>query len=1312
MDFNTLRQWQRELDRCLIADREPLTRRLELIQRRLRRNQPVDQLLQQLLPQLEAARDEAAWRREHRPQPRYPQSLPVVMAREEIAQTIAAHPVVVLCGETGSGKTTQLPKILLESGLADRGWIGLTQPRRIAALGIADHLARELESEVGAAVGAKIRFHEMLSPRSFIKVMTDGILLAEIQSDPELRQYQSLIIDEAHERSLNIDFLLGYLKQLLPRRPDLKLVISSATLDTDKFSRHFHDAPVLEISGRTYPVDLHYRPLHTAEGDGEEQDLTAGILAAVDELCALGPEGDVLVFLPGEREIRDNAEALRKHHPPATEILPLYARLSRSEQERIFHPQGRRRIILATNVAETSLTVPNVRYVVDTGLARISRYSTRTQVQRLPVEPISQASAKQRTGRCGRLTDGVCLRLYSQEDFLQRPVHTDPEILRTSLAAVILRMKDLRMGKVEDFPFIDPPGPKAIRDGYQALREIDALDDQGELTATGQQLARLPLDPRLGRMLLAAQGYGALSEMLVIVSALSCQDPRERPAEQAAAAQCAHARFVDQRSDFEGLLTLWRFIETQHAQARSKSRLRAWLKENFLSPTRVREWEDVHGQLSRTVKELGMRPNEIPAGTAELHKALLTGLAAGVGFKSEGHAFTGVRELRFHIHPASGLFKSPPKWVMAAELVETTRLFARLVAKIQPEWVEESLGHLLKRHWFEPWWDDHRGMVMAFERSTLYGLVIQPRKAVHYGPLDPEEARRILIRDGLVGGRLYPTPKVQRGSLPGPPFYRHNLDLVEALRTLENKSRRRDLLVDDGELVRFYDGILPADITTTKAFESWRRQAERHNPRLLFMDQDSLLAGSHPAFSAEQYPGHLLVAHHELALEYQFNPGQGNDGISVRIPLSLLGQLPEEPFQWLVPGLLENKVQALLKLLPQSLRRPLVPLPETVKRALVALDKEAGGLDQALALFLRREYGLLVTSDIWAPQRLPEHLRMNFRVEDDKGRILAQGRDLAALRETLNQQSVQQLSRLPREEYERDDVRSWDCGTLPERLEIPLNGRLVHAFPALVAEEPQRVALRLLDSQRAAREAGRSGLLRLFQRELSGITRRLVKELEPDVALRFAYGTFGDRTTVAGQLLSATVERLFMGKDGVEQIRSAEEFQRRLERGRPHLTAEVTRTRKLLGDLLRAHEQLEQTFKTPAAPGQREALDDMKRQKAALLFPGFLQQIPWGWLEHYPRYLKAMVTRLERAAQAPDKDRKRRSELEPLLRAQSELEDKLRGMDAARDDLEQLRWLLEELRVSLFAQELGTSQPVSVPRLERLVNDLRGLRRK
>jgi ATP-dependent helicase HrpA len=1225
-------------------------------------------------------------RRALRPRPEFPPELPICAKRGEIAEAISAHQVVIVCGETGSGKTTQLPKICLELERGIRGLIGHTQPRRIAARATAVRVAQELKTELGGAVGYKIRFTDKASPRSYIKIMTDGILLAETQGDCELRQYDTLIIDEAHERSLNIDFLLGYVKQLLPRRPDLKLVITSATIDAERFARHFETggraAPVIEVSGRLYPVEIRYHPV---ESDGDDYDLNEAISDAADELARRG-EGDVLVFLPGEREIREAAETLRKHHPPHTEILPLFARLSAEEQERVFKSHAGRRIVLATNVAETSLTVPGVRYVVDTGLARVKRYSYRSKVEQLRVEKISRAAAKQRAGRCGRVASGVCVRLYAEDEFERRAEFTDPEVLRSSLANVILRMKSLALGEVEAFPFIDPPAPRAIQDGYALLAELGAVDEARELTDVGRQLAKLPVDPRIGRMVLAARAENALAEVLVIAAALSVQDPRERPAERAGAADEAQKRFDDEKSDFLAWLKLWKFFEEALAHRKSGRKLREACREHFLSFNRMREWRDIHGQLKELTAELGWRASGTPATYAQIHRSLLAGLLGNIGMKTEEGNFLGARGIRFWVHPGSGVGRKAGRWVMAAEITETTRLYARCIASIEPGWLESVGAHLVKRHRYEPHWERKPAHVAAFERATLYGLPLYTNRRVHYGPTDPAESRKIFIRQALVEGD-YETRA---------PFFAHNRRLVREIEQLEHKSRRPDVLVDDELIYAFYESLIPEGIHNGADFERWRSEAEGANPKLLFLKRENLMRHEAAGITTAQFPHEVRMGGSSFTLEYHHEPGSPKDGVTLTAPLLALNQIDAAKADWLVPGLAREKITRLAKSLPQRLRHPLGPLPEFVD-AFLAAETQDVALAQAIARYARRELNLAIPADAFRTEMLPAHLSMNFRIVDEHGRQLAMGRNLAQLRSELGEQAGHRFSEVAKADAPAAEFTGWEFGDLQDVMEIRRGSQTLIGYPGLV-DRGGSVSLEVFDSADKAREAHHAGLRRLFMLQLKEQARHVEKNLPGRQAMAMQFTPFGGAQELREQLLAAAFDRACMQEPWP---RSRAQFERRREEARSRVTLLAQEIARLAAAILTEHAVLQKKLQQ-ALRAFPEPCREVRESIAQLLSGRFIEQTPYERLQHFPRYLKAAGLRLDKLRADPVRDARLAAEFAPL-HAQWQRERARQAKSGTSDPrLEQFRWLLEELRVQLFAQELKTPVPVSVKRLTKM----------
>jgi len=1349
----------------------------------------------------------------------FPEALPVSARREEIARAIAGHQVVIVSGETGSGKTTQLPKICLTLGrgigVGGKGLIGHTQPRRIAASATARRIAEELGTPFGEVVGYKVRFNDNLAAGASVKLMTDGILLAETTSDPLLRAYDTLIIDEAHERSLNIDFLLGYLKEVLPRRPDLKLIITSATIDADRFARHFGSAdkpaPVIEVSGRLFPVEQRYRPvnqppLKTADGtkakpdgtrtaresDGAprssrdgDRDLINAITDAVDELSREGP-GDVLVFLPGEREIREAAEALRKHHPPHTEILPLFARLSATEQERVFKTSNTRRIVLATNVAETSLTVPGIRYVVDSGLARVKRYSYRNKVEQLQIEPISQAAANQRAGRCGRVADGICIRLYEESDFQSRVRFTDPEILRSSLAAVILRMKSLRLTEIETFPFIEPPPGRAIADGYQLLNELGAVDDNNQLTPTGRELARLPLDPRIGRMILAAREQGALKEMLIIASALSVQDPRDRPAEAQQAADQAHKAFADERSEFLAWLKIWAWFEEALTHKKSNRLLAEQCRAHFLSPTRLREWRDVHSQLLTVVREMGWRLGESEATFEQIHMSLLAGLLGNIGLKAEDDPhYLGARNIKFYIWPGSTLVKKAGKWVMAAELVETSRLFARCLARIEPQWLERVGAHLLRKSLSEPHWEKKSSQVVAFERAVLHGLPVYQRRRVSFGQQDPARAREIFIRSALVEGEFETRL----------PFFAHNRKLVADIEQLEHKSRRQDVLVDDELIFAFYDQGVPAGIHTGVDFQKWYESASRlaenqqeapsaassgngrpasrqQATRLLFLNRDDLMRHEAAGITTDLFPKKVTLAGAEMALAYHFEPGSPRDGVTLSVPLFSLNQIDARRSEWLVPGMLKEKAQLLLKTLPQKLRRHCVPLPdyaagfaERASAAQASGPAVRGGLIEALIADIRSETQLAVKSSDFKPEALPAHLFMNFKVVDEHGRQLAMGRNLAQLRSELGGQAQQVFQKLAAGAVGRENdaasaaasmlsgaagsvaaqtagqtglaattsngrqgkpaggagrnpatqastppnsadganasstalyqqLTSWSFGKLPELLEIRRGDQTLFGYPALV-DRNTHCDVEVFDSPEEAARIHRAGLRRLFALQLREPIRFLEKNIPGLQQMVLHFMALGTQEELRDQIVATTLDRACL-QDPLPVDEAS--FQLRRDEGRARLSLLAQEIARLATTILSEYASVGK--KIAQAKTFSTAYADMQQQLAQLMTRRFLIETPYTQLTHFPRYLKAIGLRIDKLKADPARDQRAQAELQPLAQSYQRLAVQRRDISDPR--MSEFRWLLEELRVSLFAQELRTPMPVSVKRLQKI----------
>jgi len=1289
----------------MLRDRHRLRNALARALDAQKRGRSVPQELERLAGEIAASEERAQQRRQRLPAVHYPAELPVTQHKDEVAAAIAAHRVVVVAGETGSGKTTQLPKICLELGRGVEGMIAHTQPRRIAARAVAARIAQELGSPLGQQIGYRVRFSDRVSDDNYLRVMTDGILLAETQSDRFLNAYDTIIIDEAHERSLNIDFLLGYVKRLLPKRPELKLIITSATIDAERFSRHFDDAPVIEVSGRLYPVEVRYRPIEAADEDEQDIDLPDAVADAIDEVCRATVDGDVLVFLPGEREIREAAEVLRKRPGQHPEILPLFARLSMQEQERVFQPANARRIVLATNVAETSLTVPNIKYVIDSGLARVNRYSYRNKHEMLQVEKISRASADQRAGRCGRVMSGVCVRLYREEDFAARAAYTDPEILRASLASVILRMKALKLGEVEAFPFVEPPPARAIADGYSLLIELGAVDEQRRLTPIGHRLAELPIDPALARMVVAAREENCLSEMLVIAAGLAVPDPRHRPLEKAEAADVAHAQFVHERSEFLGLLEMWKFFDDALKHKKSNRKLAQLCHENFLSYVRLREWRDLHGQLHAQVSELGWRLNSTPASYDQLHRAILAGLLGNVGAKSEdAGVYLGARGIKFAIFPGSPLKKKAPAWLMAAELVETTRLYARTIAAIDAQWLERVGAHLIKRTYHDPHWEKAGAQAYAFERLTLHGLVVIARRKIAFGPIDPLAAREIFIREGLVHAQL---------DTPGK-FMQHNEALKAEIQALEDKSRRHDVLVDEERIFAFYDALVPKDVWSGQQFERWRREAERREPKLLFLQRDQLMRHAAEEITEARFPEAIEIGGLVYALRYKFAPGHPLDGVTMRVPLHLLNQVDDQRCEWLVPGLLRDKIGHLLRGLPKNLRKNFVPIPQYVT-ALLEIIEPGGGLPAALSAAIERLSSIDVPLDAWDLSDLPPYLLMNFEVVDEGGQEVAMGRDLAQLRAQLGVKARRRFSESARDTFERRGITAWDFGELPESIEFTRGGQKLIGYPAIV-DEGSSVALMLLDTEHDAQLASHRGLRRLFQLAAPEQVKYLARNLPgfQDMALRYALllelegnkpgdkGAISDR--LRQELTDAICDRAFFVED--DAVRSATAFQGRVVKAKTRLVEVANEVCRVMSEILTEYQLLRPRINQPGVQVWQRVMTDIRNQLKALLPPGFVVSTPLPRLQQFPRYLKAIQLRLDKFALNPAKDAQWMQQLHGWGQLLDARRKALQASGLHDERLEAFRWMLEELRVSLWAQQLKTPSPVSFKRVEKAWSEL------
>ncbi|XHS78121.1 ATP-dependent RNA helicase HrpA [Burkholderiaceae bacterium UC74_6] len=1251
----------------------------------------------------------------------FPESLPVSGRREEIMRAMADHQVVIVCGETGSGKTTQLPKIALAMGRGrgnGGGLIGHTQPRRIAASSVAKRIAEELKTPLGEVVGYKVRFQDRLQPGASVKLMTDGILLAETQTDPLLKAYDTLIIDEAHERSLNIDFLLGYLREILPRRPDLKVVVTSATIDADRFAQHFASAkgpaPVLMVSGRTFPVEQRYRPFE----ESREYDVNDAICDAVDELWREG-SGDVLVFLPGEREIREAAEALRKHHPPGVEVLPLFARLSEGEQNRVFEPHGNRRIVLATNVAETSLTVPGIRYVIDPGLARVKRYSYRNKVEQLQIENVSQAAANQRAGRCGRVSNGICIRLFDEKDFNERPKFTDPEILRSSLAGVILRMKALHLGVIDEFPFIEPPPRKAIADGYQLLAELGAVDETNELTPLGRELSKLPLDPRVGRMILEARKRDALTEVLIIASALSGQDVRDRPMEHQQAADEKHKKFDDEKSEFMGYLKLWKWLgeskggEGEHKLSNRKHE--QLLRDNFVSVRRVREWRDIHSQLHTVVAEHGWRLNGAAATYEQVHLSMLAGLLGNIGLKADDDDwYLGARGIRFYRHPGAHLSKKPGRWIVTAELVDTTRLFGRGIAAIEPQWLPGLAGHLLKTQMSDPHWEKKAGEVVALERGTLYGIVVYSNRRVNFGRVDPAAAREIFIREALVNGEW-------ESRLP---FLAHNRKQIAKVEEIEHKSRRQDVLVDDELIYAFYDAHVPADVHSGAGLEKWWREASKADPKLLHISRDELMRHEAAGITSNAFPPAIRLGGVDCKASYLHEPGDARDGVTVTVPIYALNQVSEERCEWLVPGMLETKVMALLKSLHQKPRARLVPLPDFVAEFVELHPFAQGSLIEVLLKAVKERTQLAIQRNDFKLEQLQSHLFMNILVVDEHGRQLGIGRSLAALKAELGGQArsaFQALAALklpaaapvapaaPAPSSKAVVVKAapatpvkdsaiaytdWTFGELPELMEVKKGAQSLIGFPALI-DKGAHVEIEVFDEPEVAAAKHRLGLRRLVALQLKEPLKYLEKNIPDLQKMSVLFMSLGTAEELREQIIGVALDRAFL-TDPLPTDQFA--FKRVIEEGRARLNLIAQEVARQTGVILTEYAAATRKLKDAKAP--KDVAEDITAQLGGLVGKRFVTGTSWAQYAHLPRYLKAIVARLDKLRADPARDAKLMAEFKPLEQRYVRRLAERKGVADAR--LADFRWQLEELRVSLYAQELRTPQPVSVKRLEKV----------
>jgi len=1268
--------------------------RLRACRRNLAQGKPFDSLLQSMIDRCTTSANQCQDRKQRTPEPVYDAGLPITSHREEIVAAIQKHQVLVIAGETGSGKTTQIPKMCLQAGRGVRGLIGCTQPRRIAAHAMADRVAEELKSPLGEVVGYQVRFREKLNKNGLIKFMTDGILLAETTHDRNLDAYDTIIIDEAHERSLNIDFLLGYIKQLLNRRPDLRVIITSATIDTAKFAKHFDDAPVIEVSGRGYPVEVEYHPFDESESADQTQkdqvsgrDLYSGIAKAVHRLNRLDPKGDTLVFLSGEREIHEARDYLQRQNFRHTEVLPLFARLPVADQRKVFHPGPARRIILCTNVAETSLTVPRIRFVIDSGFVRISRYSHRSRVQRLPIEPVSQASANQRKGRCGRLGPGTCIRLYSKEDFDLRPEYTEPEILRTSLASVILRMLTSGLGSVEDFPFLDPPAPRMINDAYHLLFELGAIDEQRKPVKLGHQLARWPLDVRLARMLIEGSKQGCLGELVVLAAGLSIQDPRERPLDASAAADEAHGRFTDDGSDFVTLLKLWQYLKKERKE-KSSSQFRKMCRREFLNWQRVNEWFDLNRQLFEQAREEKLALSKETGSYEQVHKALLTGLLSHVGNKNpEDNSYMGPRSRTFYIFPGSGLFGKRPQWLMASEIVETTKTWARTNAQIKPEWIEAQAAHLLKHHYHDPHWSRKQGRVLAWQQVTLFGLVVVEKRRTNYSRIDPQAARNLFITGALVNGEL----DTRAG------FMQNNLQVRQEIEELEHKRRKYDVMADESALFEFFDARIPEDVCDSISFEKWLKQLGKDGRQQLYISHDVLLQDQAGEAPAEQYPDSLQVGVFSMPLHYQFNPGDAADGVTLEVPLERLNSLDDGQLQWLVPGLLRDKVIALIKNLPKPQRRAFTPVPQFADAAIERLNaNQTVPLLPALAKALQAMSGIKIEASAFDESTLDDYLRLRINVIDDQGDSIAISRDLGHLKQQHGQQARHQFMQQLGQESQRDSEQEWVFGELPaSSFSKDGSGQNIQAWPAIV-DQGDAVGLRSFDTAEEAALEHHEGILRLLALQLSAKLRDLRKHHGLSATGLMSWSAFGSTETLINDLVDSCLALAAGNK--LASVRDEQAFDQLLSQVRAELGPLIRRQSGHLNKVLNLWARITKTLDGGYARLRPQVFDDLRSQLDDMIYDGFLQDLAPARLSHYPRYFEAMQVRLSGVEKDPYRDAERMQQVEPFWQQYLQLLEDGHDYD---ENVDTYRWLIEEFRISLFAQQLGTRVKVSVQRLQK-----------
>jgi len=1283
---NKIKQFRRYLDEVSLLDRAELIKLLNFIEKRWRSDLPFDKKLEKFEQALSKALDKVVAKKAQLPSFTFPEVLPICQRVDEISAAIEKHQVVVLAGETGSGKTTQLPKICLALGRGVRGMIGHTQPRRIAARTVASRIAEETQSVLGQQIGYQVRFTDHSSDNTFVKLMTDGILLAEIQYDPLLLKYDTLIIDEAHERSLNIDFLLGYLKNILPKRPDLKLIITSATIDLERFSSHFNRAPVVEVSGRTYPVETRYRPWQDVY-----EDINECIVATLNDIMAESSRGDILVFLSGERDIRELSHAIKKADIRHLDVLPLYARLSLAEQNKVFQHHRGRRVVLSTNVAETSITVPGITHVIDPGYARISRYSVRTKVQRLPIEAISQASANQRQGRCGRVSNGICYRLYSEEDFLQRPEFTDAEILRTNLAAVILQMLQMNIGDVRSFPFVDPPDSRLINDGYKLLEEINAVSVGGKVTRIGRSIQNLPVDPRLARVVVEASKLGCLHEALIIVSALSLPDPRDRPADKQQAADEKHRRFWDDNSDFSAYVNLWDYLEKER-QDLSQNQFRKLCQREYINYLRVKEWRELHHQLKLAVKSLEFTVNKEPANYTAIHQALLCGFLSNIGIRDQenkSREYFGTRQKKFLVFPGSSQAKKKHKWIMAAQFMETSQLFAHYSARIDPEWVLSYADHLTKKNYFEPHYNVKTGQVCTFVKTTLFGLVLEEKRRVGYSKIDPDEASNIFVRAALVEGAY-------RGKGA---FFTSNQDTIAQVQDMEAKSRRRDIMVDDEVIYNFYRQLVPNTITNLAGFEHWRKAQEKNDEHVLLLSQELLLRRDTSDVSEQQFPDQLRLGDYSVPVSYRFEPGHLSDGVNIQVPLEILHEIPEFLLEWVVPGLLREKCSLLVKSLPKAVRKNFVPVPQYVDKVLPRLRPENNKLTESLGRALSHISSTTISKEQWDEGALDDFYRINIQLVDEHGKLIDQSRDIQALRKT-HRARVQQTIAAVGNEVEREGISSWDFGDFANVVELDRGAVKIKAYPALIHQR-DCVDLKVLDNATEAAFYSKIGFARLASLQCGQTVKYLRKQLLKGKDLGLTVVKLGKKDEVVDELILAAVYDAVFEDNDLPTTEAG--FTQAIERGRAEIVTVAERYESALVESLAKVVTIKKRIKTHKNPLMIAlAVTDIAAQIDNLLYKGCFMETPLAWLEHVPRYLTAIEHRLEKIPQNPSRDSGWSNDLSDLWALHEQrLAAEGRWGFVQNTHWQQYRWMLEELRVSFFAQSLKTLMPVSLKRLKK-----------